>query len=377
MAKRSAIAVYAAGFLQGSAFVLIPALGSILAATPYHLSSSVYGLLYLPQAVGAIIGALGAGFLQKHIGSHGIFRLGVEANLVALILLVGVAHTGATLALTLLLLDSLFLGVGFGLTLATVNHYAALLFPSASMRAVTLLNAVIGGATALSPLILHAVASRANWGWWPAVLGLGFALLLLLPLPRSTRQQRETVRWQPGMAGFVTVVFIYAVCEGIFGSWATRYVTVTRGLTAQDGALALTLFWGSMTLLRTGLALVPESRVPRRWFYLAAPLGMAACFAVLPMLSSASMLIAAFALAGAACSIYYPFSMAYGLAAFAQQPTQMAGLLVAALMAGEGIGSFAPGPLQSWFTLNHIYLFAVLLTVPLWVLGRRLSAAQA
>ena len=100
MAKRSAIAVYAAGFLQGSAFVLIPALGSILAAAPYHLSSSVYGLLYLPQAVGAIIGALSAGFLQKRIGSHGIFRLGVEANLVALILLVGVAHTGATLALS-------------------------------------------------------------------------------------------------------------------------------------------------------------------------------------------------------------------------------------------------------------------------------------
>lgn len=121
MPKRSAIAVYAAGFLQGSAFVLMPALGSILAAAPYHLSSSVYGLLYLPQAVGAIIGALGAGFLQKHIGSHGIFRLGVEANLVALILLVGVAHTGATLALTLLLLDSLFLGAGFGLTLATVS----------------------------------------------------------------------------------------------------------------------------------------------------------------------------------------------------------------------------------------------------------------
>ncbi|MHB1331662.1 MAG: hypothetical protein ACYCY1_15060 [Sulfuriferula sp.] len=52
----------------------------------------------------------------------------------------------------------------------------------------------------------------------------------------------------------------------------------------------------------------------------------------------------------------------------------MAGLMVAALMAGEGIGSFALGPLQGLVTLAHIYLFAALLAVPLFGLGWRLSA---
>ena len=129
MAKFSAVAIYTAGFLQGCAFVLIPALGTILAAPPYHLSSSAYGVLFLPQTLGAIFGALGADTLHRCIGSHGLFRTGVASNVVALLLLASAACTGGALAQGLLLLEALFLGVGFGLTLAAINRYAARLFP--------------------------------------------------------------------------------------------------------------------------------------------------------------------------------------------------------------------------------------------------------
>ncbi len=374
MAKLSAVAVYTAGFLQGCAFVLIPALGNILAAPPYHLSSSAYGALFLPQTLGAIFSALGADALQKRIGSHGLFRTGVAANVLALLLLACAAYTGGALAHGLLLLETLFLGVGFGLTLAAINHYAARLFPRAATMAVTLLNAAIGGATAISPLILHGIAAWTRWGVWPLVLAAGFGLALIFPLPASTPRQGVSQTWQPSMRLFALAVFIYAMCEGIFGSWASIYIGVNKALPAHYGALALSLFWGSMTLFRVLLALVPERAVAPRLLYLAAPLGMGACFAALPFLSSAWALVGVFAAAGAACSIYFPFSMSYGLAAFAGQQTRMAGLMVAALMAGEGIGSFALGPLQSWVRLERIYLFSALLAVPLFVLGWRLSS---
>ena len=175
------------------------------------------------------------------------------------------------------------------------------------------------------------------------------------------------------MLPFAMAVFIYAVGEGIFGSWANIYLSVNKALPAHDGALALSVFWGSMTLFRVLLALVPERVVAQRLFYLAAPLGMGVCFAALPFLSSAWTLIGTFAMAGVACSVYYPFSMSYGLTAFAAQQTRIAGLMVAALMAGEGIGSFALGPLQNLVTLERIYLISTLLAVPLFVLGWRLS----
>ena len=374
MAKLSTVAVYTAGFLQGCAFVLIPALGTILAAPPYRLSSSAYGVLFLPQTLGAIFSALSADALQKRIGSHGLFRTGVAANVLALLLLVGAAYSSGTLAHGLLLLETLLLGVGFGLTLAAINHYAALLFPRTAPMAVTLLNAGIGGATALSPLILHSIMAWTHWGVWPLMLAGGFGLMLILPLPVSAPQPGESPRWQVPMLLFALAVFIYAVCEGIFGSWANIYISVNKTLPAHYGALALSLFWGSMTVFRILLALVPERIVAQRLFYLAAPLGMGACFATLPVLSSAWALVGVFAVAGAACSVYFPFSMSYGLAAFAGQQTRMAGLMVAALMAGEGIGSFALGPLQSLIRLEKIYLFSALLALPLWVLGLQLSS---
>lgn len=373
MAKLSAVAVYAAGFLQGCAFVLIPALGTILAAPPYLLSSGAYGVLFLPQTLGAIFGALAADTLHQRIGSAGLFRTGVAANVLALLLLAGAAYAGGALAHGLLLLETLFLGGGFGLMLAAINRYAALLFPGSSTTAVILLNAVIGGPTALSPLILHGFATWIRWGIWPLMLAAGFALVLMLPLPGGTSRPVASARWQASMLLFALAVFVYAIGEGIFGSWANIYISVNKALPPQDGALALSMFWGSMTLFRVLLALVPERVVAQRLFYLAAPLGMGACFAALPFLSSPWALVGTFAVAGVACSVYYPFSMSYGLTAFAGQQIRIAGLMVAALIAGEGVGSFALGPLQSLLTLERIYLISALLAVPLFALGRRLS----
>jgi MFS family permease len=86
-------------------------------------------------------------------------------------------------------------------------------------------------------------------------------------------------------------------------------------------------------------------------------------------------LILAFAAAGAACGIYYPYSMAYGIRAHPREGTQMAGLLVGALMVGEGIGSAGLGPLQNLLSLNSIYTLSGLWGFPLLFLAWRNSRA--
>ena len=84
-------------------------------------------------------------------------------------------------------------------------------------------------------------------------------------------------------------------------------------------------------------------------------------------------MVVAFALSGAACSIYYPYVMALGLAAWPQRQVGLAGMLVAALMTGEGIGSSAPGALQAWFSLSDIYLASALWALPLAALAAWLT----
>lgn len=367
--RRGAVAIYSAGFLQGSAFVLVPALGNILHRAPYDLSNSAYGLLYFPEILGAIAAALAAGVLLLRFGTAGLFRLGAMANAAAMALLVAALFAHGTLVVILLLTETLMLGIGFGLTNAMINRAASRLFQNSATGAVTILNAVIGGATAISPLLLTGFGHVLAWALWPALLCLAWLMLPLLPEPEdNTAELGGLHAWRPSMLPFATAVLLYAICEGSFGSWATVLVSVDHHLPAATGALALSLFWGGMTVARFAFGAI-DHFIRRRLLYQVVPLGIAACFLVIPELRSGIEFLLGFAVAGAACGIYYPYSMSYGIASHPQEGTQMAGLLVGSVMIGEGIGSFGLGPLQHWLSLATIYHLSALWAIPLMVLA--------
>lgn len=369
--------IYLAGFLQGSDFVLIPALGNTLTAAPYHFSSASYALLFLPQTAGAVIGASAAGWVQRVLGMGRLFRLGLLTNLLAMVLLLGATYANRQLAYALILAETLLLGIGFGWTLSAINHYSAHFFSKSASASITLLNAVIGGATALSPYFLTRFRAAFDLGAWPMLLAVGFACAMLPCLP-ETNDDDGADFWVRGLMPFVSIVLIYAVCEGSFSSWSSVYLSADKHLGNRVGLLALTGFWASITLFRILLAPVPERWVSRRTLLFVSSAGIALCFAVLPLLSGAWTLVGAFALAGAACSVYYPFVMSLGLARFPRQQTQVAGLIVAALMVGEGLGSYGLGRLQRFASLDHIFAASALWGIPLllgaWLTTRRVAS---
>lgn len=57
--------------------------------------------------------------------------------------------------------------------------------------------------------------------------------------------------------------------------------------------------------------------------------------------------------------------MSLTLARFPMQQTQVAGLIVAALMAGEGLGSYGLGLVQHGLRLDEVYLASALWGIPL------------
>lgn len=376
--KRGTSGIYLAGFLQGAVFVLIPALGSTLRSAPYNLSSATYGMLYFPEIIGAILAALAAGSIHARIGGGGLFRLGALCNGGAMALLTAAYFTHGLPVVWLLLAETLMLGIGFGLTNTAINRAASLLFSGHAAGAVTLLNALIGGATAVSPIVMAGFAHHLVWVLWPVVLLAGWLILLVLPTVADTGHEIGGLRaWHRSMLPFAAAVLVYAICEGSFASWANVLISVNRGLPAADGALALSLFWAGMTAVRIILGAIPDAVLPRRPMLLLSPIAMAACFLAIPHCQSASALIALFAAAGMACGVYYPYSMAYGIAAHGEEGTQMAGLLVGALMVGEGVGSFGLGPLQQVVPLGDIYTLSVVWALPLvWLAWRNSRAAR-
>jgi len=359
--------------------VLVPSLGKILAAAPYHYGAATYGSLYLPEIGGAILGALVAARLQRRAGSPAVLRSGLIVNGFAMALLVLASLTQGRLAYAAILTETLGLGLGFGLTLATLNPYAALLFPRTPATAITALNALIGAATALAPLALHACAARGYWGSLPLVLLTGFALLLFVAPPPHRAGADERVH--RGMLPYALAVLLYAIAEGSFSSWAQVYVGRARHGDVFAATLALSAFWAGMTIARLLLGFAPERGGAQRVLFGLSALGIGASFAALALMSGADARVAGYAVAGAACSIFYPYVMAFGLRAWPRQSVALAGLLVAALMIGEGIGSLAPGGLQSVITLPRLYLLLALLALPLgyfaWTLPRRADAGAA
>ena len=353
--------------------MLLPALGAIFEQAPYRFSSAGYGLLYFPEILGAIGSSLLAGRLRRRFGEAALFRTGACANLLALACLSGAFFARGGLAYGAVLAETIFLGLGFGLSNTALNHLTAALFPEGETRAITLLNAVIGGATALSPLLLRGLGEPFGWISWPLLLALAWIILLRAPVPALPARKASAPRpWRIPFAAALAVLF-YAIVEGSFGSWAAIFVSVHRALPVADGALALSLFWASMTATRLLLGAIPDRILSRRASYLASPFGIALCFLVIPLLTGPTALVAAFAAAGVATGIYYPYTLSYALKAQPESSTEIAGLLVGALMAGEGIGSFGLGPLQELFRLGTLYRLSALWALPLLALAWHVS----
>lgn len=359
---RAPAVVYGAAILQGFAFTLVPALATVFAQAPYRISAASFGGLFVPLTLGAIVAAIVTPALARRYGMVRVLGLGVLANVVALLALLASPLVTGTGAYLLLLADTAALGTGFGLNFSAVNELAAgLRGPSA--RNVTLANVLTGLGTALTPLLVGALIARGLWQLWPALLALAFAAVFVLSLGWHSETPAKDPRASPpvslALVLFALAALLYAVCEGVFSSWATTFTHVDRGFSLASGETALAAFWLALTVTRLLAAFTTGTLSPRTAFVLF-PLAIAAAFVALPLWSSAPELIAGFALGGVACSIVFPYAMSLAFGAMPADENRVAGILVGALMAGEGMGTFAVGVLHgsAGFTLAQVYRVA-------------------
>jgi predicted MFS family arabinose efflux permease len=103
------------------------------------------------------------------------------------------------------------------------------------------------------------------------------------------------------------------------------------------------------------------------------PVAIGAALLLLPVWSSALLLVIGFIVGGIACSIVFPYGMSLALSAMPDDKNRVAGVLVAALMTGEGLGTFAIGAvrgsglasLADIYRLSAIVAFALAITAML------------
>jgi MFS family permease len=308
--------VYGTALLQGLAMVSFPASSTVLTGT-LGLSSAQYGAIFLPQVALAIVGSIGGGTLAQKWGLKTLLALALMANAASQVLLAATMWVAPALIYPAVLLGTASMGLGFGISGAPLNSYPPLFFPEKSDTAVVALHSILGAGLALDPVLVAPFVARDAWVGFPLLLAALCALILLatalLPLPEDETADKATSSPRPVRTGlfwmFVVAAVAYAFAEGTFSNWAVIYLHEARG--------------------------VPEATAG----------------------------IALFALAGLACSSFFPLAVTLISRAFPDHVAWASSMMIAALMVGVGGGSFIFGPLQSAFSVETIYRLSTLYPV--------------
>ena len=245
---------------------------------------SALGLILLVTTAGSVIVTAFVGPLIR--------RLGVPTLLAVAGLLAALGYTGYAVApgLWLVLGVSVLLGASAGMMDGGLNTAVAL---TGRQRLLNLLHGAYGVGTAIGPLVVTAAILTGSWR--PAYLAqvcldLAMAVLWLrqrqrdrrrdraaagtaAPVPATVADSHPAARWSRRryravvIAG-MSVFFVYTGLEVGAGQWEA---TFCRGqLHMSPGATGLASFgyWGALTAVRIGLAMLPRPVPPQavvRW----------------------------------------------------------------------------------------------------------------
>jgi MFS family permease len=380
--RAEVVTVYAVGLLQGLALVAFPAASSVLTgASDYDLSSGEYGLLFVPQVLMAITGSLLLPELSRRFGVKRLFIVGISADAISMALLVAsVSVEGAAVAFPILLVATAFLGLGFGVTLSCLSTLAGGFMPDRREVALTALNVLLGLGTALSPLLIAFFTDLAEWWYLPLVTGAGLLVFLLVAVaqPLVTEEagaaRRGRVRIPPVFWLFAAALVAYGVCETMFGNWGTTLVR-EGGTPSTTANYALAAFWAAVTIGRLLIAIAPR-RLPSTAIYLVLPWGIAGTLLLVAALADETNGLVIFALAGLACSGFFPMTIGYGETTFPELVTIAACWLIAAYQLGYGIAAFGAGALEHLISLSVIFAGAALLAVAMAFVATHIVRAE-
>jgi len=380
--------VYAAGLVQGIALVTFPAASAIfMSANSYGLSSAQYGAMFLPQAVTAVVSSLLQGNLSHRLGGKRVYLAGLCANLAAMILLIASRFVmgSHSVAYPLLLLATACLGVGFGLTVPSINTFTAAFHPDAVDRSVLSLNALLGLGTTLAPVFVAIFVGLGFWVGLPVLAAVAVTALLLvsLRLPFTTAraappQAAGRAEASPGRRGPLPAAFwlfavfgvMYGFCETMNGNWSQLDLTSLK-VSATVASLALTAFWAMVTAGRLLFAVI-QRWFPSRLAYHLLPFVLAGAFVLISVLPSRAPVVSvlAFALAGFGCSALLPLTISFGQERLVSISAGMAGLVIAFYQLGYGIAAFGVGPLRhAGLTLPDLYAASAVVAVALGLLS--------
>lgn len=220
---------------------------------------SYAGIISMIIAFGTVVSSLQTDRLTLKFGTGKIMVFSVALTALALF---GFSMSGA---FWMLCLWAIPYGLGAGCVDASLNNYVALHYAS---RHMSWLHCMWGVGASVGPYILgYALLHGEGWEqgyFYIALLQIGLTLMLLLSLPLW--KPRPTVHIEshatsaplnlrrivgiPGTKEVMLTFFCYCSVEGTTGLWASSYLALHEGVSAETAATLGSLFFIGITVGR-------------------------------------------------------------------------------------------------------------------------------
>lgn len=225
----------------------------------FSVPISYAGGISMIIAVGTIISSLQSDRLTRKFGTGKVTAASVLMTAVALFGF-SISHSYAALCLW-----SIPYGLGAGSVDASLNNYVALHYAS---RHMSWLHCMWGVGASLGPYIMgYALTSGQSWNMgyrYIAILQIMLTAILIFSLPlwkkqgnNDTGQTDEEAATKPlslrqiikipGAKEIMITFFCYCALEQTTGLWASSYLVLRRGLSAETAAGFASLFFIGIT----------------------------------------------------------------------------------------------------------------------------------
>jgi predicted MFS family arabinose efflux permease len=163
------------------------------------------------------------------------------------------------------------------------------------------------------------------------------------------------------------------------GNWSQQDMTTSLGASTTQAALALTAFWGMVTVGRLLFAAI-DRWLPGRTVFHLLPLVLVVTFILTARLGDVSPAwgIVVFGLAGLGCSALLPLTISLGQGTLPQVSAAVAGGVIACYQVGYGIAAFGVGPLvDHGVDLSDLYGWAAVAAAGMAVLSFAITRDRA
>lgn len=223
---------------------------------------SYAGIISMIIAVGTIISSLHSDRLTRRFGTGRVTAFSVLMTAAALF------GFSISRSYVMLCLWAIPYGLGAGSVDASLNNYVALHYKS---RHMSWLHCMWGIGASLGPYVMgYALSGGQGWNMgyrYIAILQIALTAILFLSLPLWEKKQeltsasslvegnnrplslREIIRI-PGAKEVMVTFFCYCALEQTTGLWASSYLVLRRGLSADTAAGFASLFFVGITLGR-------------------------------------------------------------------------------------------------------------------------------